>query len=295
MYCEACGVKISDDARFCPNCGHKFVDPNLVDDPVRDNSQQIPNIQPKRFEQPQYVQPEQYQQPVQYAQPGQYYQPVQQDQYYQPAQQNGYNAGYQNQAYQGQGYYYDDQGRPYSRQSVHVHREFKVLPTLIAVAIIAIVVFLGWSRFMAPSPEAVVAEFMDDLTAMDLKGAVECVDPRTQAQFKGVLSLADTLIGAAAGIGVDTESLLGLAPLFMDEELQGYMDIKILQMDTEYNTDGFVHNLAESIPFLKHVEKVFAKEATVKVLFEYDGETETQDFPMKKYSGKWKIEAYGLF
>ncbi len=74
MFCQSCGQKMADDAKFCENCGALTQQPSTPPPPPRNTYQQPPYQQPP-YQQPPYQQPP-YQQtpPAYYPQPG--YQPM---------------------------------------------------------------------------------------------------------------------------------------------------------------------------------------------------------------------------
>lgn len=150
--------------------------------------------------------------------------------------------------------------------------------------ILVIVILLGIAgtivHFVVPGPEAVATEFIECFSEMDVNGAMECTDSKTQKQWEATMGVYDMLF-SIADFGVGTDSLLSAAPFLANMEGMT-IDMEVVDAYTEYSdTDNVI---------LNEFYRLFGKEATTYLVIECDGEEETVPCPMVNEGiANWKV------
>lgn len=168
------------------------------------------------------------------------------------------------------------------------HFGAKLALTLVIILGLLVGGFFGYCKLFVSGPEETVAEFFDDLRDYDINSMMDCMDSSTRSAYSAVLGLTDSLMSSFTGISGVTD-LAELMPYLT--EIQGIdsLDFEVTTGNIEY-TGGPFAALKN-----KTIDKLFAKEAYVTIIFTYEGQSETDTVKLVNEGlGKWKIDGSQL-
>ncbi len=157
-------------------------------------------------------------------------------------------------------------------------RTIRTISAIVIALSIIVIIATGILRYAVKGPEDVIKDFFKACNNVDFVGVLDCLDPSTAKEYK----IAVDLLGGLSGLGVDSESVSDLGGMFSEFN---DIDMKILDMETEYIIDGDRKKID-----LFGIYKITATDAEIFCTYMVGGEEQTDTLELHKYNGKWKIK-----
>lgn len=250
VYCKMCGVELNDGSAFCHKCGHKITKNNDINNTISDSSENLGRID--ATEAVQYVTIEKSR-----------------------VESNSHKSGIGENIENIVGTNVKRTGMVWKRTSIIV--------SVLAVIVLATTLYV---KYFVSGPEATLERMVEALEETDINTAIECFCPKVVGEYKGMLSVGDTIMGVF-GLSTDMEALAGLIPAITGTEIS-MPDYSMEVVSIEYSGGTY-----DAFPYeIEGIGKLLASDALVTVNEYEDGTfTYQETFHLKNYgSAGWLIE-----